>query len=151
MKNRTSGFTLVELMVVVLLVTLVVLFSTQIPLFSLSSWRKGIERLEMQRDAYLFMMKIQRELRPASFSQINTDDPNQLIIGPDKSFFWDNINDQLYYRNAGVQELVIDGKVTQFDVTDVTSADGTRTINITLALLRGNVETTLTTVVKPRN
>jgi len=105
----------------------------------------------MQRDAYLFMMKIQRELRPASFSQINTDDPNQLIIGPDKSFFWDNINDQLYYRNAGVQELVIDGKVTQFDVTDVTSADGTRTINITLALLRGNVETTLTTVVKPRN
>lgn len=151
MKNRTSGFTLVELMVVVVLVALGVLVSTQIPIFTFSFWREGMERLEMQRDANLFMMKIQRELRPSSFSQINTDDPNQLIIGLDKSFFWDKENDQLYYRNAGEEELVINGKVTQFEATEVTGTDGTRTIDITLTLSRGGGETTLTTAVKPRN
>ena len=153
MKNRTSGFTLVELMVVVLLVGLVALVATQIPLFTLSSWTKGSERLKMQRDAHLFMIKIQRELRPSSFSQINTLDPNyQLIIQPDNRFFWwDEVNDKLYYQKAGKDELVIDGKVTQFEATEVTSADGTRTINITLTLLRGGGETTLTTAVKSRN
>jgi len=147
-KNRNSGFTLVELMVVVLLVSLVVLVSTQIPLFSLSSWTKGTERLKMQRDAHLFMIKIQHELRPAS--DFNAY-PNQLDIEPDKSFFWDKDNDKLCYQKAGKDELVIDGKVTQFDVTEVTGTDGRRTINISLALLRGGGETTLTTTVSPRN
>ncbi len=130
MKNRTSGFTLVELMVVVLVVALLVLVSTQIPLFSLGSWRKGADRLKMQRDAHYAMLRIQRKLRSAS-------SPNVYVSPEDAS------------------TLVIDGEnfVLEGDYDPqftVTSGDGT--INITLTLVKENVGTIiLRTAVKPRN
>jgi len=153
MKNRTSGFTLVELMVVVLVVGLVVLVTTQIPLFSLSSWRKGSDRLKMQRDAHYAMIKIQRKLRPAS----NDDVPNPYTLNIDQdtgeSFFLDG--NALFYQTSAVapEELVIGGADAPFDVTsfDVTSSDGTINIVLTLKMKRENVQTTLRTSVKPRN
>ena len=130
MKNRTSGFTLVELMVVVLLVGLVALVSTQIPLFSLSSWGKGMDRLKLQRDANLVMIKIQRELRPA-LSDVDvavSGDPTQLVIGGE------------------VFVLKGDNGTKFFPVTNT---DGVW--NVSFILKRGNVQTTLRTAVKPRN
>ena len=147
-KNRNSGFTLVELMVVVLMVGLLVLVSTQIPLFSLSSWRKGTERLRMQRDAHYAMLRVQYKLKPVSSSNIDVSDPSKLVIdlNTGESFFLQE--NQLFYQDPeGVQELVIEGDAgTQFNVT---SNNGT--INITLTLAKGNVQTILKTAVKPRN
>ena len=153
MKNRTSGFTLVELMIVVLLVGLVALVSTQIPLFSLSSWTKGTERLRMQRDANVAMIRIQRKLRPANLSDITTSDsPYTLHIGGESFSLGE---DTLFYQTStGVTETVIGGTDAPFDITsfDVTSS-GDETFNIFLALKmkRENVKTTLKTTVKPRN
>ena len=149
MKKRNSGFTVVELMVVVLLVGLVVLVSTQIPLFSLSSWRKGTDRLRMQRDAHYAMIKIQHELRPASPPNIDVSDPSKLVIdlNTDESFFVQG--NQLFYQDPyGVQELVIEGDGgTQFNVSNTGG-----TINVTLTLVREKVGTVmLETAVKPRN
>jgi len=147
-KNRNSGFTLVELMVVVLMVGLLVLVSTQIPLFSLSSWRKGTERLRMQRDAHYAMLRVQYKLKPVSSSNIDVSDPSKLVIdlNTGESFFLQE--NQLFYQDPeGVQELVIEGDAgTQFNVT---SNNGT--INITLILTKGNVQAILKTAVKPRN
>lgn len=155
MKNRTSGFTLVELMVVVVLVALVGLVATQIPLFSLSSWRKGADRLRMQRDANLAMIKIQRKLRPAFNARIL--DPHTLNINQvtGESFYLDLDEKTLFYLTSGetAKELVIGGKDTPFDVTsfDVTNGDGIINIVLTLKMKRENVQTTLRTAVKPRN
>lgn len=147
-KNRNSGFTLVELMVVVLMVGLLVLVSTQIPLFSLSSWRKGTERLRMQRDAHYAMLRVQYKLKPVSSSNIDVSDPSKLVIdlNTNESFFLQE--NQLFYQDPeGVQELIIEGDAgTQFNVT---SNNGT--INITLILTKGNVQAILKTAVKPRN
>jgi prepilin-type N-terminal cleavage/methylation domain-containing protein len=147
-KNRNSGFTLVELMVVVLMVGLLVLVSTQIPLFSLSSWRKGTERLRMQRDAHYAMLRVQYKLKPVSSSNIDVSDPSKLVIdlNTGESFFLQE--NQLFYQDPeGTQELVIEGDAgTQFNVT---SNNGT--INITLILTKGNVRAILKTAVKPRN
>ena len=147
-KNRNSGFTLVELMVVVLMVGLLVLVSTQIPLFSLSSWRKGTERLRMQRDAHYAMLRVQYKLKPVSSSNIDVSDPSKLVIdlNTNESFFLQE--NQLFYQDPeGVQKLVIEGDAgTQFNVT---SNNGT--INITLILTKGNVQAILKTAVKPRN
>ena len=147
-KNRNSGFTLVELMVVVLMVGLLVLVSTQIPLFSLSSWRKGTERLRMQRDAHYAMLRVQYKLKPVSSSNIDVSDPSKLVIdlNTGESFFLQE--NQLFYQDPeGTQELVIEGDAgTQFNVT---SNNGT--INITLTLTKGNVQAILKTAVKPRN
>jgi len=147
-KNRNSGFTLVELMVVVLMVGLLVLVSTQIPLFSLSSWRKGTERLRMQRDAHYAMLRVQYKLKPVSSSNIDVSDPSKLVIdlNTGESFFLQE--NQLFYQDPeGTQELVIEGDAgTQFNVT---SNNGT--INITLILTKGNVQAILKTAVKPRN
>lgn len=135
-------------MVVVLMVGLLVLVSTQIPLFSLSSWRKGTERLRMQRDAHYAMLRVQYKLKPVSSSNIDVSDPSKLVIdlNTGESFFLQE--NQLFYQDPeGVQELVIEGDAgTQFNVT---SNNGT--INITLILTKRNVRTTLKTAVKPRN
>lgn len=148
MKNRTSGFTLVESMVVLLVVGLAVLLFTQIPLFSLSSWRKGTERLRMQRDAYYAMFRLQRKLRSASSDTIDVSDPSTLVINlnTQESFFLQG--NQLFYQDPdGVQELVIEGDAgTQFNAT---SSNGT--INVILTLAREDVQTNLKTAVKPRN
>lgn len=149
MKSKVSGFTLVELMVVAVVVGLVVLVSSQIPLFSLSSWRKGSERLKLQRDAHYAILRIEHKLRSASLSNIDVvSDPSRLLIdlSTDESFFLQE--NQLFYKNPqGTQELVIEGETgTQFNVTNPNG-----TINVALTLVRGNVQTILRTAVKPRN
>ena len=135
-------------MVVVGVVGLLVLVSTQIPLFSLSSWRKGSERLKLQRDAHYTILRIEHKLRSASSSNIDVSDSSRLVIdlGTDESFFLQE--NQLFYKNPqGIQELIIEGETgTQFNVT---SPNGT--INITLTLIRGSVQTIFRTAVKPRN
>jgi len=152
-KNRASGFTLVELMVVVMLVALVALVSTQIPLFSLSSWRKGTERLRMQRDANIAMIRIQRKLRPAFNERVL--DAHTLEINQDtgESFSFDG--NALFYQTSGEasKELVIGGEKAPFDVAsfDVANGDGIIHIVLTLKMKRENVKTTLRTAVKPRN
>jgi prepilin-type N-terminal cleavage/methylation domain-containing protein len=149
MKKRDSGFTLVELMVVVLLVGLVVLVSSQIPLFNLSFWTRATDRLKMQREAHYAIIKIQHELRPAASLNVDVSDPSRLIIdlSTEESFFLEG--SQLFYQDPyQVQESVVEGDAgTQFNVTR-----GSETINITLTLVREKVGTiTLKTAVKPRN
>jgi len=161
MKNRNSGFTLIELMVVVVVVGVAVLLFTQMPLFSLSSWNKGAQRLKMQRDAHYATIRIQRKLRPASF----TEDPvvsldeyveeegyyHKLGIGDDwfyvdKEEASDFFND-FVQESGGNKELIVEGdEGTDFEVIPEGSA-----IKMTLTLARGNVRTILRTSVKPRN
>jgi len=153
-ENRTSGFTLVELMVVVLLVGLAVLVFTQIPLFGLSSWTKGSERLKMQRDANLVMIKIQRKLRPASFTEdpvVSVPNDSTLVIAED-SFYVDKEEASDFFNDfvqesGGNKELIVEGdEGTDFEVI----REG-NTINMKLTLVRGNVGSVLRTAVKPRN
>ena len=155
MKNRTSGFTLVELMVVVVVVGIAALLLTQIPLFTFSSWRKGSERLKMQRDANLVMIKIQRELRPAEdslvFPHVEDVEEDKLGIGDDwfyvdkegtTGFLYDFV-----HGPVGNEKLVVKGdEGTDFKVIREGSA-----INMTLTLVRENVDIILSTAVKPRN
>lgn len=149
MKNRNSGFTLVELMVVVLLIAVLGLVTVQIPLFGFGSWRKGSERLKLQRDAHLAMMKIQWKLRPASLSNVNVDDSSILVIDSStgEKFFWE-VNQLVYRDPAGVEETVMEGDaVTLFEVTP-----GGQEISIKLKLEKENIGTVvLETAVKPRN
>ena len=153
MKNRISGFTLVELMVVVVVVGVVVLLFTQIPLFGLSSWRKGSERLKMQRDAHYVMIKIQHELRPADEAEVSILNGGDALEIDNKKFFVDKdgqsgfFND-LVQESGGVKEQVVEGDSgTTFQV----AMAGANVVTMTLTLVRGNVQTTLTTAVKPRN
>jgi len=140
-------------MVVVLLVGLVALVSTQIPLLSLSSWRKGTERLRMQRDANVAMIRIQRRLRPAS----NDDVPNSytLRINQDtgESFFLYDKTLSYQASSGAPTEIVIGGADAPFYVTsfDVASSYDIVNIALTLKMKRESVKTTLRTTVKPRN
>jgi len=138
-----------------------VLLFTQIPLFSVSSWTKGSQRLKMQRDAHYATIRIQRKLRPASF----TEDPlvsldeyveeegyyRKLGIGDDwfyvdKEEASDFFND-FVQKSGGNKELIVEGdEGTDFEVILEGSA-----IKMTLTLARGNVQTILRTSVKPRN
>jgi len=149
-KNKSSGFTLIELMVVVLLVALVVLVSTQVPLFTFGFWREGTERLRMQRDANYAMIYIQRKLRPASFlvapavpNYAEGEVYDSLTIGGDT--FEVDINNHDLVENG---DTVISGDVgTKF----IVERSGPGAIRMTLTLVRGSVQTTFRTAVKLRN
>ena len=121
-------------MVVVLLVGLVALVATQIPLFTLSSWTKGSERLKLQRDAHYAMINIQHELRPASSDvsvSVSSSDPSTLMID-------------------GASFVTLDGDPDRTGSFDVTTTDAV--INVTLTLDKKNIGTVkLETAVKPRN
>lgn len=153
MKNRASGFTLVELMVVVVLVALVGLVATQIPLFSLSSWRKGAERMRMQRDANVAMIRIQRKLRPAFNERALPTHILEINQDTGESFSFDE--NALFYQVSGdaSKELVIGGEDAPFNVTsfDITSSGDIINVVLTLKMKRENVKITLRTAVKPRN
>lgn len=155
MKNRASGFTLVELMVVILLIGLAVSVLSQIPLFTSNSWRKGVERLRMQRDAHLAIITIQHKLRPASNALVRVPNPYTLNINQDtgESFSFDG--NALFYQASGEapKELVIGGEGAPFDVTsfDVANGDGIIHIVLILKMKRESIKTTLRTAVKPRN
>ena len=143
-KNKNSGFTIVELIVVVLVVAVLVLVASRIPLFTSGFWRQGTERLSMQRDANYAMIYIQRRLKPASFTVapvVSVPSPSSLGIG-DVTFEVDG-NYDLVENGA----TVISGEEgTVFTVW----RDGTA-INMTLTLVRGSGQTTHRTAVKPRN
>lgn len=148
MKNRNSGFTLIELMVVVLLIALLGLVTVQIPLFGFGSWRKGSERLKLQRDAHLAMMKIQWKLRPAISSIVQVPNSETLLIDPSTGEkFFKQGNQLIYLDPAGVEETVMEGDaVTLFEVTPGEE------ISIKLKLEKENIGTVvLETAVKPRN
>jgi len=147
-KNKSSGFTLVELIVVVLLVAVLVLVSSRIPLFTSGFWRQGTDRLSLQRDANYAMIYIQRRLKPASF-RVAPQVPyynesttyNSLTIGG------------VIFEVDGNHDLVENGNVvisgeegTEFSV----ERDGTA-IRMTLTLVRESGQTTHRTAVKPRN
>ena len=148
MKNKSSGFSTIELIVVVLVVAVLVLVSTRIPLFTSGFWRQGTDRLSMQRDANYAMIYIQRRLKPASFTvapQVPYYDEgatyDSLTIG-DLTFEVDG-NHDLVENGASV----ISGEEgTEFSV----ERDGIA-INMTLTLVRGSGQTTHRTAVKPRN
>lgn len=150
MEKKDSGFTLIEVLVVVVIVGLIALISSQLPLFSLSSWTQGSERLKLQRDAYYAMLMIQRQLRPARISRIEVPNSYTIIIDPstNERFFFDEGQKKLFYcKDAGSQELILEGETgTEFDVFP---NDGM--VNITLTLTRKNVYATLRTVIEPRN
>ncbi len=137
-----------------MVVGVAVLLFTQIPLFSVSSWTKGSQRLKMQRDAHYAMIRIQRKLRPASFTEdpvVSVPDDSTLVIGED-SFYVDKEEASDFFNDfiqesGGNKELIVEGdEGTDFEVILEGSA-----IKMTLTLARGNVQTILRTSVKPRN
>ena len=148
MKNKSSGFTIVELIVVVLLVGVLVLVSSRIPLFTSGFWRQGTDRLSLQRDANYAMIYIERRLKPASFTLAPVvpyyDESityNSLTIGDD-TFSVDGNHDLVENGNA-----VISGEEgTVFSV----ERHGTA-IRMTFTLVRESGQTTHRTAVKPRN
>lgn len=151
MRNKTSGFTLIELMIAMIVAGIGILAVSWILLLNQRSWKEGNAKLELQRDTYLAMLKIEHELRPAIFSDVSTYDPtydSALIIDANgKKFFLDN--DDLCFQNSSGEsaEPVVKGDTgTTFDAA--TSND---VVTINFTLVRGNLDSFITTSVMPRN
>lgn len=148
MRNKTSGFTLIELMIAVIVAGIGILAVSWILLLNQSSWKEGNAKLELQRDAYLAMLKIEHELRPASLSDVVCN-PSELVIDKniDQKFFLES--DGLWFQNSSGDspEFVVEGDTgTTFD-----AAISNDVVNINFTLVRKNLESFITTSVMPRN
>jgi len=144
MRNKISGFTLIELMIAMIVASIGILAVSWILLLNQRSWKEGNAKLELQRDTYLAMLKIEYELRPARSSEIDVSDPTKLIIAEGKEFFLEN--GDLKFPNSDSPEFVVEGDSdTEFDVT----ISNVVTVNFTL--VRGNLKSFITTSVMPRN
>jgi len=147
MRNKRAGFTLIELMIAVIVAGIGILAVSWILLLNQSSWKEGNAKLELQRDAYLAMLKIEHELRPAKFADVTTSDSTLVI---DKKFFLDSDDLDLKFQESSSDDSTIvvegdDGTDIEFDIT---SND---VVNINFTLVRGNLESFITTSVMPRN
>ncbi len=147
MKNKTSGFTLIELMIAVVITGIGILAVGWILLLTQNSWKEGNAKLQLQRDTYYAILRIEHELKPASLSDVVCNSSELVIDNNGKKFFLQS--DDLLFQKSGSDspESVVEGDTgTEFDVTS--SSD---VVNINFTLVRGNLESFITTSVKPRN
>ena len=149
MRNKTSGFTLIELMIAMIVAGIGILAVSWILLLNQSSWKEGNAKLELQRDTYLAMLKIEYELRLASLADVTTSDSTLVIDTNGKKFFLQS--DDLLFQSSSdsPSEVVVEGDTgTDFNVATSNDVD---VVNINFTLVRGNLESFITTSVMPRN
>jgi len=147
MRNKTSGFTLIELMIAMIVAGIGILAVSWILLLNERSWKEGNAKLELQRDTYLAMLKIEHELRPAILADVTTSDSTLVIDTDGKKFFLESDGLHFQKSSSDSSELVVEGdNGTEFHVD--TSND---VVNINFTLVRGNLESFITTSVMPRN
>ncbi|TKJ47223.1 hypothetical protein CEE34_04810 [Candidatus Aerophobetes bacterium Ae_b3a] len=118
-------------------------------LLNQSSWKEGNTKLELQRDTYLAMLKIEYELRLASLDDVTTSDSTLVIDTNGKKFFLQS--DDLLFQSSSDSpwEVVVEGDTgTDFDA-DI--SNDVNVVNINFTLVRGNLESFMTTSVMPRN
>jgi len=143
---QTSGFTLIELMIAMVVASIGILAVSGIIIFNQNSWNEGNAKLKLQRDTYYAVLRIEHKLKPATFTAVSVSDDNStLVIGGDQ-FYVDESND-LVHKSGGNKELVVEGD----EGTDFKVIPEGNTIKLTLTLKRGNLESSITTSVKPRN
>ena len=147
MKNKTSGFTLIELMIAVVIAGIGILTVGWILLLTQNSWKEGNAKLQLQRDTYYAILRIEHELKPASLSDVVCNSSELVIDSNGKKFFLQS-DDLLFQKSdSDSPESVVEGDPgTEFDVTS--SSD---VVNINFTLVRGNLESAIATSVKPRN
>jgi len=138
MKNKSSGFTLIELMVAMMIAAIGILAISWILVLNQISWGEANARLKLQRDTYYAFLKMEYLLREASLTgkpRVSVLDGGAVLkIGRDK-FFIDEDNDLVFQAAKGYSELVIGGdRGTKFNVNHDEGV-----IKITLDLVRGKV------------
>ncbi|MQY69997.1 MAG: prepilin-type N-terminal cleavage/methylation domain-containing protein [Firmicutes bacterium] len=149
-RNKTSGFTLIELMIAMIVAGIGILAVSWVLLLNQRSWKEGNAKLELQRDTYLAMLTIEYELRPASFADVTTSD-STLIIDKniDKKFFLQSGDLRFQKSSSDDSTLVVKGDPgSAFDADISNDVD---VVNINFTLVRGNLQSSVTTSVKPRN
>ena len=147
MRNKTLGFTLIELMTAVAVAGIGILAVSWILILNQSSWKEGSAKLELQRDTYYATLRIEHELKPASLSEISTSDSTLIIDNNGKKFFLES--DDLFFQKSSSDsaELVVEGGTG----TEFYAATSNDVVNINFTLVRGNLESLITTSVMPRN
>ena len=72
-KERCTGFTLVELMMAMLAMSVMLVATGSMLVFGWLGWRRNVESLNMQRDAVIAMKTIANEIRGSALSDISGD------------------------------------------------------------------------------
>lgn len=173
-RNKTSGFTLIELMIAMVVAGIGISAVSWILLLNQRSWKEGNAKLELQRDTYLAMLKIEHELRPAKSSDMSDMDmsisspPDPLLTidytTNDEKFFLSfslEDNDDLLFRKYiyntdttewdKLEELVMAKEITDANFGDSSISPTSKLVTVNFTLVRGNLESFITTSVKPRN
>jgi len=147
MRNKTSGFALVELMIAMIVAGIGILAVSWILILNQSSWKEGNAKLELQRDTYYAILRIEHELKPANLSDVVCHSSELVIDNNGKRFFLGSDGLHFQKSSSDSSELVVEGDTgTEFHVA--TSND---VVNINFTLVRGNLESFITTSVMPRN
>lgn len=151
-RNKTGGFSIIELMLGVIAMAVLVLAIGSMLVFGWRGWRHGNEIVNMQRDASLALRVIAKEIRMSNFSAITDGNP---LICPTASgtatFTWSGGN--LDISGSSPMRLV-QGWTTYFNSEKMEDASGGVTsqwVRIALNLNTGVDQINNTLDVYPRN
>lgn len=95
---KKSGFTIIELLAGIVISSILVIVIGTMLYFSFESWRKGRMMAELESDEIFAIDMIERAIRPAYSSEIDTSTACKITIGS-KSFYRGNAS--LAYNVSG--------------------------------------------------
>lgn len=147
MHHNSKGFTLVELMLVTVLISIVTLTFGSLIYFTFRGWQQNLAAVELQRTAYLTMREIAKEIRNSTPDQTSvTTNSNGYTISLGADTSTNTVTSRIFTiaedagltfnRDGDVRTLIkpelIDEGASSFEVI---SANGsTQAIQITLVL-----------------
>ncbi len=147
-----EGFTLVEMLAVLAIVGLMLMGAFSFYHSGITSWQRGVDRLDYQQSARISVETMVRELRYAQ--EVKVASPGEV------HYYLDGDPNYYLYRLAG-EELVWESKRGAFtlshnkialDITDLHFEKGEAgVVQITLTAGEGSEETVIATSVRPRN
>ncbi len=155
--NGSSGFTLIEVIIVMVLTSILGIFTFQYLTGSMRTFKTFTTRKERCDDARMALDRISREIRDAQLSTVSITAPDTITFtrenvsnmqdtSPSVSFLLDSASGELR-RQSAAGTSVLARNVQDF--TASSGAGGTISLSITFSSSSGTIQ--WQTVVYPRN
>jgi prepilin-type N-terminal cleavage/methylation domain-containing protein len=162
MLRKINGFTLIETLAVIVVLSILGLFTFSFMEYAIKTYLAGSKERMIYQDASYIMERITKELRdmvnPVNWSNDTTYDTLQFSkrhVTPQDTntdiSFWRDANSRILYRQSGGVSQPIGQNVTRFEITRSSTSICDRSISVLITLTDGGQTFSLVSRVTPKN
>ncbi len=129
-KKYKQGFTLVELLMGALVMAVLILAVAHVFYYAWMGWSRNVQSVNMQRDAYLAMEQIAREIRNSNIDEVSADGsgiyftPDGSLANPRTSTVNILTSDIAQFPNINIESFTVRKNGNQVGVSFTLFTDG---------------------------